>query len=148
MFGFWNHIYSFTWYIKKTLAQTKITIWQQKSINRYVCIIKLVLHYMKICIYGNEKLHILADDFVNTGCRFGPVIILTFQNHAWLYSYKDGLDKIGGRDVHHCNARGENKNSYFAENATITVQVVNLFLVNTICNCKFNIDAIHVLLSK
>ena len=30
----------------------------------------------------------------------------------------------------------------------MTVQVVLLFLVNKICNDKFSIDAIHVLLSK
>ena len=34
------------------------------------------------------------------------------------------------------------------ENVTMTVQVVLLFLVNKICNDKFSIDAIHVLLSK
>ena len=57
------------------------------------------------------------------------------------------LDKIGGKYVHHCNVRYENKNSNLTENAIITAQVVILFLVNTICNWKFSIGAIHVLLS-
>ena len=50
------------------------------------------------------------------------------------YCHKDGLDEIGGKDVHHCNVRYENKNSSLAENAIITTQVVILFLVNIICN--------------
>ena len=37
--------------------QIKFTIWQQKSINRYVCIIKLILHYMEI-------LHIVTNNFI------------------------------------------------------------------------------------
>ena len=38
-------------------SQIKFTIWQQKSINRYVCIIKLILHYMEI-------LHIVTNNFI------------------------------------------------------------------------------------
>ena len=37
--------------------QIKFSIWQQKSINRYVCIIKLILHYMEI-------LHIVTNNFI------------------------------------------------------------------------------------
>ena len=44
IFGFWNRINSFTRYIYiyKYQLKTIFTIWQQKSINRYVYIVKLV----------------------------------------------------------------------------------------------------------
>ena len=60
---------------------------------------------------------------------------------------KMGLIKLAG-EMYITAMRDKKKPSYFAENATITVQVVNLFLVNTICNYKINIDGIHVFLSK
>ena len=119
---------------KKNINPKKIfTFWQQKSINRYVYIVKLVFHCITI-------LHMVSNNFICLLMIWAIQVAvwscyyLYIQNHTQLYCDKDGLYKIGGKYVHHCNVRYENKNSNLAENAIITAQVVILFLVNTICN--------------
>ena len=52
-----------------------------------------------------------------------------FQNHAWNCSHN-------GRTLMQCEIRKQS--SYFAKNLT-TTKVVILFLVNTVCDCKFKV---------
>ena len=143
------HPHSFTRYIYiyiyKYQSETIFTFWQQKSINRYVYIVKLVFYCITI-------LHMVSNNFICLLMIWAIQVTIwscyyLYSLESYVYCHKDGLDKIGGKYVHHFNVRYENKNSNLAKKAIITAQVVILFLVNTICNWVFSIGAIHVLLS-